>query len=121
MVIHPFIFILDIITLLLFILTLNIQIKNQVHYKNSNGLRYHRLAYIGITFSLTLNLIFRIIAQLLDYQGDYKGYFVLETKPFWSIVILSALKIFMFVVAIFSYLWFKGSNFKFLKIFDKFL
>lgn len=115
--IHSLIFLLDITTLILFILTLVKQFKLQSHYKNLNGLRYHRLAYIGITLATSLVILSRIILQFIEPNG----YYTIENDPLFNTVLLCSTKLFMLIVAIFSYLWFKNSKFSFLKIFDRWI
>ena len=117
MLIHPYIFIIDIITLILFILTLSKQISLHNHYKNLNGLKYHRLAFMTITVSLVIMLISRITIRFLDYAG----YYTIEFEPVVVIVVLFIMKVFTLLTAIFAYMWFRNSKFKFLKIFDKWI
>ena len=110
---HPVIFSLDITTIVLFVLTIIKQFRLQHHYKNLNGLKYHRLAYMAITISTTFALIANVIHQLMD------GYIAIDFEPTCSIILILFTKVFMFVVSIFSFMWFMNFKFKFLKIFDK--
>jgi hypothetical protein len=64
-----------------------------------------------------------VIMSRICFNDSYiqLGYYTLQLVPlFWKLIYL-IFDTFLVIVAIFTYLWFKGFKFKFLKILDKFL
>jgi hypothetical protein len=93
------------ITILFFCLALKKQIE--IKHKYHNGYMNHRKAFIGSTTMLTLITISRLIIGSTNYT-DVMKYEVWQYINFW--IITSGL----FIVSVFNYMWFKGSDFKFL-------
>lgn len=116
--IHPFIFFLDIMIFVLFLLTFIKQIKLQHKYKNLNGLRYHRLAFMFVTGSLLVMMLTIIFQRLFSESYTY---YTLDTQDFYFLLFVIAQKIVILIAAIFSFLWFSNSKFRFLKVFDKWI
>lgn len=115
--IHSLVFVLDAIAFILFLLTFIKQIGLQIEYKNLNGLRYHRLGYMFITGSILL----MIATEIWSNFDKINGYGVFETLELKPLIFIFIEKVLIVVSALFSYLWFKNSKFKFLKIFDRWI
>lgn len=92
-------------TVLYFSLALKKQIE--IKHKYNNGFVNHRKAFIGSTSMLILITISRLIIILTNYNNvlDYEVWQIIN---FWIITIG------LLIVSLFNYMWFKGSNFKFL-------
>lgn len=120
--VHGLIFLLDLSALILFIMVFIKQVKLQHEYKNLNGLKYHRLAYMCITFSMIMVVLFTMFQRicLIEIEGHF-NYYAIEYLPIYAKIVLIVFKSFMVAVASFSYLWFSGSKFKFLKLLDRFI
>jgi uncharacterized membrane protein len=100
-----FIFFIEIMSIGFFMLILVRLIKLQHEYKNYNGLKYHRFAYMIIVIGIMISII---ISVFFDYMSI----------NIWLVLIYKAS---FLISSIFSYLFFTKTKFKFLKIFDKFI
>lgn len=95
------------LTIGLLILTLKIQFKLKSMYHN--GYQNHRKAFILTTFFLLLLTVSRFAVIGFDLDFD-----LIRKLSYWQLTNFWIITSSLFCISILKYLWFKGSNFKFL-------